>query len=262
MLKQLMMIACLLTSFAFAHAQTHLSPVVTPDGTTIVFPDGYQKNKSYPAVYLLPYTGGTASDLLSMWAGWQKEPVEQKVQKLLNILYPESDERESKAFMTILPPEVGAVDGDGSWDGFQTTITRWEKRVKNDLASLAPAYGIDAGKIVVAGFSLGGDLSWALALRNPDLFCGAVVMGSHLSYGWELNWKKDPGIARLEQNGFRFALIMGANEDDFRVEGFNEGKARLATTRVKHIYKVMPDKAHKAATPDILKASLDYILFQ
>ena len=261
MFRSTLFLIFVLTCNTVAQTGTTKSPVVTEDGTIVVFPDGYRADGKYPVVYLLPYTGGTAAGLLSMWAGWQKEPVETKFQKLLKILYPADDERQRKGFIAVLPPEKGHLDGDGSWDGFQITIDRWEKKIKGDLATFIPTYGIDPKKVVVAGFSLGGDLSWALPIRNPDLFAGAVVMGSHCSYGWDLDWRRDQGIAKLGKNGFRFVLTMGENEDGFRVEGFNEGKARLEESDIAFIYKAVPNKAHHAATPDILKESLDYILW-
>lgn len=261
MLRITIVFLCVIASAAFTQTGARQQPAVTTDGTIVVFPEGYQKDKSYPALYLLPYTGGTAENLLAMWAGWQKEPPTDKVDRLLKTLYPVAGERQKKEFFVFIPPEVGVVDGDGSWDGFQITIDRWEKKIKKNLSEVIPDHGVDGKKVVVAGFSLGGDLSWALSLRNPDLFAGAIVMGSHLSYGWNLNWKTDPNINRLEKNGFRFVLTMGENEDDFRVEGFDEGKAALDKTKIRYLYRVVPGKAHAAASTDILKDALDYILF-
>jgi len=273
MIKPMIFVLCLMAHNTFAQTERPTAPVVTADGTVIVFPDGYSADRQYPLVYLLPYTKGTAAGLLSMWVGWQKEPVEVKFQKLLKTLYPTTDERQRKEFIAVVPPEVGHVDGD-DWNGWEITIDRWEKKIMADLDAFLPTYGIDPRKIVLVGFSLGADLSWALPFRNTELYAGAVVMGSHCSYGFDepvsdmdekgnlaVSWHKGPTVERLEKNGFRFVLTMGANEDDSRVTNFNEGKARLELSKIKYLYKVVPNKAHHAATPDILKESLDYILF-
>ena len=63
---------------------------------------------------------------------------------------------------------------------------RWagETDVLEVIASVRKRYNIDADRIILAGFSMGGAGSWQLGLRMPDLFCGleinAGVIGNRL----------------------------------------------------------------------------------
>ena len=64
---------------------------------------------------------------------------------------------------------------------------RWagETDVLEVIASVRKRYNIDADRIILAGFSMGGAGSWQLGLRMPDLFCGleinAGVIGNRLN---------------------------------------------------------------------------------
>jgi len=53
-----------------------------------------------------------------------------------------------------------------------------EAAVLELIADMRAAYAIDADKIVLTGYSLGGIGTWYLAARQPDLFCAAIPMAS------------------------------------------------------------------------------------
>lgn len=82
-------------------------------------------------------------------------------------------------------------------------MDEYEGYVRQDLMPVVEKYAIDPEQLAIGGFSLGGDLSWTLSLRNPDLFSGAIVMGSMSNY-------RDAQNARvLAQNDFRYFMVMG-----------------------------------------------------
>lgn len=71
---------------------------------------------------------------------------------------------------------------------------------------------IDKSRVALGGSSLGGDLSWALSLRNPNLFQGAVTINSRNTY--RLNSCGDESsnlessMSQLAQNNARFAMFI------------------------------------------------------
>lgn len=227
---------------------------VIKEASVVVLPPDYDKNKTYPAVVMLPFTGGTATNFLGFYGGWGADEKEQ-LEELLTSFYPEKKTRASKSFILILPAGAGS-EADHTWQGFEAAIERYERKVLEDLAEFGPKYNIDPKAVVLAGFSLGGDMSWAISMRNPDLFRGAVVMGSRCSY---------PGkgsMSVMAKSGFRFFLVMGELESDIRLKIFHQSKDLLDANKVSYIYKSVPDEGHTIAPREMFKDALDYVLFR
>jgi hypothetical protein len=113
-------------------------------GQTIVLPPaGYDGNTAYPVLIFLPCTGGTALHVFIIYA-----PV-----------------MEVRSFILVLPPGKGS-SADHSWEGFSTCIERYEGYIDEALVWAREKCWIDEEHIILAGYSLGGDLSWALSIRT------------------------------------------------------------------------------------------------
>jgi predicted peptidase len=54
-----------------------------------------------------------------------------------------------------------------------------EKFILDLLDSVSIRYPVDSGRVLVTGYSMGGNGAWCLAARYPDRFCAAVVIS-----GW------------------------------------------------------------------------------
>ncbi len=113
-------------------------------------PSALQGGKRYPLIIFLPYTGGTASDFYRRHEGFL--PFEETF-----IMLPKG--RPSSA--DYLP-------------NFRNFVKWYEERILADLTLALEKYPIDPERVVLAGFSLGGDLGRALSLRKPDVFQGVT----------------------------------------------------------------------------------------
>jgi predicted peptidase len=119
---------------------------------TIAYPDGYPGGEAVPLVLALHYAGhGTPY--------YGRGILEQLVQPALSDLG-----------AVILSPDCTAQ----SWSDPQG-----EADVMMVLASVLNRQIIDDQKILVTGYSLGGNGAWHLAAHHPDRFSAAVVMS-----GW------------------------------------------------------------------------------
>ena len=148
----------------------------------VVLPVGYDSTRSYPVVVMLPASNGTADAMLREYS-------------------PPGD------VVVVLSAGLGTTDDYRTNEIWARTIERYERQLRADLDLLAVSH-VDTSRVVLAGFSMGGDLAWALAVRNAARVKGAVVMGSRMSY------RGPPGAPRdLRERGIRIAVVMGGDED-------------------------------------------------
>ncbi len=208
---------------------------------TVVLPPRYDPARAYPVVVLLPYTNGSADRLLYQYTGDQRS--------VDGLLTPQHE------FIVILTAGTGSPYDYASGDDWWRTILRYEARVRHDVAALAATHRIDTTRVVLAGFSLGGDLSWALALRDPARFRGAVVMGSRASY------RARPADHQvLARRGARFFFTIGASEDAARLAGARAADQLLTGLNVAHEFREIPGGQHIAAPLPLFLEALDYVL--
>lgn len=172
------------TTAATAAPTTEMSEFTEPDGTTVILPPGYVAGRQYPALVLLPYTNRTALHMFN-WG-----------------IYDAYRDRTEDSFIVIMPPGQGS---SANWSGYgwESIVNEYENYIQQDLGAIAAKYNVAPDQMVLGGFSLGGDISWALSLRNPDIFSGAIVMGSMSTYRHEQN------AQLLAQRGFRYFMAMG-----------------------------------------------------
>ena len=109
--------------------------------------------------------------------------------------------------------------------------------------------------MAVAGFSLGGDLSWAIALRNPGVLRGAIVMASRASY------RPASSDARaLAERGTRFFLTMGSDDDRTRRRMAQAAAAELDRLGIAYRFEVITGAGHEPPPPAIFAQALDFVL--
>ena len=160
-----------------------LTEITEPDGTTVILPPGYDEQNTYPALVLMPYTDRTALHMFN----WGMYDAYHQVEE---------------SFVIIMPPGQGSSANWSGW-GWEALVEDYESYIQQDLMPVVDKYAVDPEQLVIGGFSLGGDLSWTLSLRNPEMFTGAIVMASMSNY-------RDPQNATaLADNDFRYFMVMG-----------------------------------------------------
>ncbi|WP_133251610.1 dienelactone hydrolase family protein [Zavarzinia aquatilis] len=202
------------------------------DGSRVVLPPGHETGGPWPTVVFLPATDGTAPDLYRYYA---------------------EAHATRGGFVALLPPGSSSSADYASGERFAATVDEWRDRVAAMVAAQSGRFGLDPERVGLAGFSLGGDLAWALSLASPAAYCGAIVMGSRCG------WRDGDGLSVLAFRGYRFALLRGADESDARAGGMEAARRLLDTTGIANLFDEMPGE-HVRAPPPLFMQAADFVL--
>ena len=196
----------------------------------IIPPAGYDTETEYPLLILLPYTTGTAEEFYKRY----------------------KSEIDPERYVILLP-KGRPVRSDYLPD-FMQYVDWYEERLLTEIDRARRMYPIDNDAIILAGYSLGGDLSWALTMKQPELFAGAIMAGTRCSYP-----PGRAGLETLEKNGFRAAFFTGRREDINRYDGMNAAKWTLENTGIAVQYTEVAGK-HVPPPVQHFSPSLNWIL--
>lgn len=214
-----------------------MTEIVEADGTTVILPPGYEPDRQYPALVLMPYTDRSAMHMFN-WG-----------------IYDAYHRRVDDAFVMILPPGQGS-SANWSGPGWQALVDEYEAYVQQDLDPIAAKYNVDPNQMVIGGFSLGGDLSWALSLRNPGRFSGAIVLGSMSTYRNEQNARL------LADRDFRYFMVMGGY--DSNRSSMYSALDTLDDHAIAYHYEEVSQAGHgdlpEQMAPDLFLSAMDYVL--
>lgn len=219
----------------------------------LVLPPDYDPKKKYPVLVTYPCTGGDGYWLIGAEYKNGKPSYEKPFADYLTMLYPDAKERKEKSFILLMPGGRGS-EADHSWQGFSMCINRYDRHVKSNLRTYSKQYSIDTTQVYAAGYSLGGDLSWALNIKNPEMYKGAVIMGSRCSY-------PDKGsLAILKKKNAKFYMAMGEYEDDVRIKGNYYAQSLLKKHAIPFQYYIIPKAGHDDLPSDKLIEALRFIM--
>jgi predicted esterase len=217
----------------------------------IFLPDDYDPNERYPV--LVDIAG------LTMLFGypWPGRPASLKgfdadAARKIRLAPHFGDHR---SLIILIPMDFDEGQDISAWEGFKTLIEACEERVLSDLEKIKKWYSIDASRIGMCGFSASADLSWALCVRHPDVFHGAVVGGSRCSYVDKAN------IGELARRKARFYLTISGDDDAARVSGMESARRLLDDTGVEHVFVKAAAGGHSQEILD-LEAAVEYLLFE
>lgn len=289
-----MLFLCFMIAVAAAYGQLPRKLTQTPgyqltldEPSVLKVPPGYDAKKKYPLVVFLPFTGGTADMFFNEYIGYGKEvlhmyelmdslkrmPTEQEsaaykkildksradwtegtwdIASMIKTVY--KSLKFDKAFFALVPTGAGSTK-DHSWQGFEACIYRYENKILNDIKTYSKQYSIDTTRIILAGYSLGGDLSWAISQRYPEKFRGAIVNGSSCSYA------EKGMMARQAKQGARIYFALGESELARRTTGTLNAKALLDKAGIKNKLSRMRGE-HVTATREQFREALDFLLFE
>ncbi len=219
----------------------------------LLLPANYDPSIEYPLVVFLPFTGGTASNLYSnyLWELTQQVDsreggFQESYQQWLNKVSP------NQPFLLLLPEGRGSAE-DHSSDGFSEAIARYEQRLFTDIEQIRKEKAID--RVFLSGYSLGGDLSWALLLRNPTYFDGALVMGSRCGYAAPEHFPV------LAGRGVKVCFFIGSDEKEVRLQGSKWAKWQLEKVGGETNLMVGEGLGHAAVPAQELAKALGFILW-
>ena len=222
-------------------SSTAMTELTEPDGTTVILPPGYDASRPYPALVLMPYTDRTALHMFN-WGIYDAYQ------------YSGGNSPET-AFVIIMPPGQGS---SANWSGYgwESLVNEYEAYVQRDLDSIAAKYNVDPNQMVIGGFSLGGDLSWALSLRNPGLFSGAIVMGSMSNY------RNAESARLLASSDFRYFMVMGGY--DGNRGAMHNALDTLDANNIDYHYEEVSNAGHgdlpEQMPNNLFLSGMDYVL--
>jgi predicted peptidase len=128
-------------------------------------PPGYDAKKKYPLVLWLHGSAGRGNDNLLQISGGNT----------LGSHVWTTPENQSKYPAFVLAPQCPAdvfwaTRGDPDHDSAQEAL------VLEILAALEKEFSIDAKRLYISGQSMGGEGTWDLILRHPDIFAAAIPL--------------------------------------------------------------------------------------
>jgi predicted esterase len=184
----------------------------------------------------------------------KKEPSDsENFTLLLQSLF--GEDAQKKAFIALIPDGTGSTN-DHSWEGFEACIFRYENKILADIEAISQKYTIDKSKIILAGFSLGGDVSWAISQRYPEKFKGAIISGSRCGYA------EKGMMQRQAKQGVKYYIAMGEYETETRMKGAKYAITLLNNAGIKNQFKTIQYGEHEATNFEQFKEALNFILFE
>jgi hypothetical protein len=139
--------------------------------------------------------------------------------------------------------------------GFSAVIEGYERKVLAALTTLTTTRRVDASKVYLSGFSIGGDVAWAVVLRNPTKLRGAILQSSRASYR-----ASTAVYSSLASGKARFAVVIGDKDDASRIKGARDASALLKSVKVPSVFCLTPGGTHKPAPLDVYSSALSFIL--
>ncbi|MCC2655022.1 MAG: putative esterase [Panacagrimonas sp.] len=202
------------------------------DGATLLVPDA--AGAARPILVLLPFTGGAAYDLLDRWYT-ASLPVHAA----------------HRGLIVVLPAAAGSAQDYASGAAWTGTLDRWTRDVAVAVDEAVARHGGDPRRVVLAGYSMGGDLAWALMQRQRDRYAGAIVMGSRATY------REKGALEHLATRGFRVSYFMAASEDAARVAGAQAAQSAATRAGIAMKSSTAPG-GHVPAPPLLFADALDH----
>ncbi|MCB9611991.1 MAG: dienelactone hydrolase family protein [Sandaracinus sp.] len=228
MTKALLAITLLGLFVSVGHAQTRSAAFDLPAEIEVV--GAPAAGERLPLVVFLPWTGGEAREMFD--AARAQMPFER--------------------YVALLPR--GRFGREDYLPAFGQFVTWMEERVLADLELAGTRHAIDPARVYLVGFSLGGDTSWALLTRHPEVFAGAVVLGSRTGA------RPRGSAARVfRERRRRVAFGMGEADEAVRVRGVERAFARAEAAHLDAVLVRYPG-GHGLPPPETLRALLARVM--
>lgn len=189
-----------------------------------------------PALILLPFTGGDAQRLHD----WRYAETLPALARELGLI-------------VVVPQGRGRGDDYATGEAWNRTLQGYSQRLAADADEIVRAHGADPKRIVLAGYSMGGDLAWALPQRDPERYAGAVVMGSRASF------RAKGALERLSARGFHYFMFMGEHEEAARKQGMDGARVALVKANIS-FENAAATEGHIPAPPEVFDRAVRYAL--
>ena len=163
----------------------------------VVAPKNHDKTKKSPLLVALHPFGGNMDSTVDRWR----------------------EAAEEVGAVMVCPQGTLKMGGDAHQWGFDTTEI--EKNIMRAMDAAMDDFAIDQNKIVLAGFSQGGWITWHLGLSHPDTFHGLIPVGGM--------YRKVSGSSATPRDlkKIRVFVMVGENEREDVVDSNREAVSSL-----------------------------------
>lgn len=204
----------------------------TASGSTVLLPDR-KGHDPLPVLVMLPFTGSDAERFFSFSEGSLSRQAQQQ------------------GYIIVVPPADIAADYSTA-AAWSATLKLFSKGVAGDVDEVLQKHGGDPRRVALAGYSMGGDIAWALSQMDPQRYAGAIVIGSRASY------RASGALPTLAQRGAKFFFFMGQQESPDRLNGSRAAQAALQKAGIDHRYAQGPGD-HVPAPPSVMTQAVAYL---
>jgi predicted peptidase len=189
---------------------------------SIYVPQNYNPEKSWPLVIDIHGAGGTGKSVIRSW--------EKRAEK--------------RGFIAACPTCVTARK---RWPGEGTYKQWFMKESEKDmevilgmLGEILESYNIDAGAVLLTGFSGGGYPTYYTGLRHPDIFSAIAVRSGNF---WAPSYRSVEATPSLRK--LRVYIVSGEKDHRFILKAAPEARNFLTGLGLKNIkYEVIPEMKH------------------
>ena len=137
-----------------------------------------------------------------------------------------------------------------------TNLDSVEENVMDAIDEAMEDHQIDKKRVVVVGLGEGASLAWSMALRNPDVFRGAVAIAGKPADNWQDDVEEDA------LKSLRIYALAGGDDDEQLIKKDKEAAKKLKEMGVKVEVRTIEGQGHdfpKNAKEELLKA-LKFVL--
>lgn len=198
----------------------------------IFIPSDYDSTENYPVLVMLHGYGASPRGFIGELAEFLTE----------------------RGFIYIVPYGTEVLGTSSfAWGEFGEA----ENKIISEIEKVIRNYSVDISKVVLAGYSQGGSLTFYITIKNPSLFRGAIpITGTFDEEGLRDYFHK------LDGKNLSFYVIIGGRDREERVNSNKRLKEILEEHGIKAHLEIFPDVGHAfPGEPDEeLRKALDYIL--
>lgn len=188
----------------------------------IFVPEKKSKN-GFPVLVVLHGAGGNKNETAKIWTDVARE-----------------------AGAILVVPQGAEEQGNGYRWG--KDIDAVEEAVLGCIDAVASSNKINKSKIVLAGFSQGAMMTWSLALRNPDTFCGIIPVSG------PCNAKSDSAFEDADLAKLKVYTILGGEDKADMLKSAKDAAKKLEKKGAKVKIAEFEDLGH--AYPENADAEL------
>ncbi len=199
---------------------------------TVTPPKGAAAKKAAPLLVVLHGHGGNMREATQRWQAAAQ-----------------------KMGMILLAPQGTHKMGEEKFD-WGRNLDEIEENILDAINKVMDEHKVDDRRVVLAGFSQGGWITWSLGMRNPDTFCGLIPVCGRFDAPSESDLDKE-AMAKL-----RIYAMEGEDDDDATIKSNRDAEKRFKKLGAKVKLKVFDGVGHAypdAAEDEELKA-LEFVL--